>query len=159
MTEGVRVEYPVEVVWEGGMVFRGGRPGGPELRMDGNGRDAPSPVDALVVAIGSCAAIDVVEYLEKRRTPATSLSVRVRFSRAPTPPRRLTEARLEFTVATDSAREHVERAIQLSFDKYCSVANSLDPDLPLGWEVTLMPAAKDVAAEGRANGPATNPGA
>jgi len=140
MLQGVRVEYPVDVVWEGAMRFRGGRPGGPEMMVDGDSEAAASPVDALVVAMASCTAIDVVDYLEKRRTPASSLAVRVRFSRAPTPPRRLTEARLEFSVASDSSREHVERAIQLSFEKYCSVANSLDPNVPLSWELTLTPA-------------------
>ncbi|HEX8903427.1 MAG TPA: hypothetical protein VF771_01155, partial [Longimicrobiaceae bacterium] len=65
----------------------------------------------------------------------------VRFSRAPTPPRRLTDAHLTFRVATDSPREHVDRAVQLSFDKYCSVATSLAPDTRLGFSVELEPAA------------------
>ena len=139
MPEGVPVEYPIEVVWEGGMRYRGGPAGGPTLVVDGNREAAPSPVDTLVVAIASCSAIDVVDYLEKRRTPAASLSVSVRFSRAPTPPRRITDAHLTFRVATDSPRDHVERAVQLSFDKYCSVSNSLAPDTRLDWSVELEP--------------------
>jgi len=139
MPEGVPVEYPIEVVWEGGSRYRGGPAGGPTLMVDGKREAAPSPVDALVVAVASCSAIDVVDYLEKRRTPATSLSVSVRFSRAPTPPRRVTDAHLTFRVATDSPREHVERAVQLSFDKYCSVSNSLAPDTRLDWSVELEP--------------------
>ena len=139
MPEGVTVEYPIEVVWEGGMRYRGGPAGGPTLVVDGARQAAPSPVDTLVVAIASCSAIDVVDYLEKRRTPAASLSVSVRFSRAPTPPRRITDAHLTFRVATDSPRDHVERAVQLSFDKYCSVSNSLAPDTRLEWSVELDP--------------------
>jgi putative redox protein len=139
MPEGVPVEYPIEVVWEGGMRYRGGPAGGPTLVVDGNRQAAPSPVDTLVVAIASCSAIDVVDYLEKRRTPAASLSVSVRFSRAPQPPRRITDAHLTFRVATDSPRDHVERAVQLSFDKYCSVSNSLAPDTRLEWSVELEP--------------------
>lgn len=139
MPEGVPVEYPIEVVWEGGMRYRGGPAGGPTLVVDGNRETAPSPVDTLVVAIASCSAIDVVDYLEKRRTPAASLSVSVRFSRAPQPPRRITDAHLTFRVATDSPRDHVERAVQLSFDKYCSVSNSLAPDTRLDWSVELEP--------------------
>jgi putative redox protein len=141
MPEGVPVEYPIQVVWEGGMRYRGGPAGGPTLVVDGEKGVSPSPVDALVVAIASCSAIDVVDYLEKRRTPPSSLSVSVRFSRAPVPPRRITEARLVFRVATDSDRQHVERAVQLSFEKYCSVAASLAPDTRLDWEVELEPAA------------------
>jgi len=139
MPEGVPVEYPVEMVWEGGMRFRGGRAGGPQVVLDGDSAAGPTPPDALVASLAACSAIDVVEYLEKRRTPAASLSVSVRFSRAPKPPRRVTEAHLTFRVATDSPREHVERAVQLSFDRYCSVAASLAPDTFLGFTVELMP--------------------
>lgn len=141
MPEGVQAEYPIEVVWEGGMRYSGGRPGGATLTVDGDAQAAPSPVDALVIALASCSAIDVVDYLEKRRTPASSLSVSVRFSRAPTPPRRLTDAVLTYRVASDSPREHVERAVQLSFEKYCSVSGSLAPDTRLDYEIELSPAA------------------
>ena len=140
MPEGVPVEYPVEVFWEGGMRYRGGPAGGAALVVDGERQGAPSPVDTLVVAIASCSAIDVVDYLDKRRTPPSACSVSVRFSRAPSPPRRLTELHLVFRVAADSPREHVERAAQLSFDKYCSVASSLAPDTRLSWGVELEPA-------------------
>ena len=141
MPEGVQAEYPIELVWEGGRRYRGGPAGGPTLVVDGNRQASPSPVDTLVVALASCSAIDVVDYLEKRRTPPTSLSVSVRFSRAPGPPRRLTDAHLAFRVATDSSREHVDRAVQLSFDRYCSVAASLAPDTRLSFSVQLEPAA------------------
>src|SRR4051812_47844086 len=141
MPEGVPVEYPVEVVWEGGMRYRGGRAGGPQVVLDGHSEAGPTPPDVLVTALATCSAIDVVDYLEKRRTPATSLSVSVRFSRAPKPPRRITQAELTFSVATDSPREHVERAVQLSFDRYCSVAASLAPDTELTFVVDLAPAA------------------
>ncbi|HEU0053777.1 MAG TPA: OsmC family protein [Longimicrobium sp.] len=137
MPEGVPVEYPIEVTWEGGMRYRGGPAGGPTLVVDGEKQAAPSPVDALVIAVASCSAVDVVEYLEKRRTPARSLNVSVRFSRAPSYPRRVTELHLAFRVATDAPREQVERAIQLSFEKYCSVANSLNPDIVSDWSLEI----------------------
>ncbi|HEX9939462.1 MAG TPA: OsmC family protein [Longimicrobium sp.] len=146
MPEGVPVEYPIEVVWEGDRRYRGGPGGGPTLVVDGNREVAPSPVDTLIIAMASCSAIDVVDYLEKRRTPASSLSVSVRFSRAPSPPRRVTDAHLTFRVATDSPRDHVERAVQLSFEKYCSVSNSLAADTRLEWSVEMEPAAAQAAA-------------
>ena len=146
MPEGVPVEYPIEVVWEGGMRYRGGPAGGPTLIMDGKREAAPSPVDSLVIAIASCSAIDVVDYLEKRRTPASSLRVSARFSRAPNPPRRITDLNLVFHVATESDRDHVERAVQLSFDKYCSVASSIAPDTRLEWTVELEPSSAAATA-------------
>ena len=139
MPEGIPSEYPIEVVWEGGRRYSGGLPGGPTLLVDGDKDVAPSPVDTLLVCLGSCSAIDVVEILEKRRTPASSLRVHLSFSRAAEPPRRLTEVRAVFTVATASDRTHVERAVALSFEKYCSVASSLAPDTRLTWEVAVLP--------------------
>jgi putative redox protein len=129
-----------EVVWEGGARFRGGRPGGPTLRVDGDREVAPSPVEALIVALASCAAIDVVEILAKRRTAPSGLRVEVEYTRASSPPRRLLEAKLRFLVATASERHHVERAVALSFEKYCSVTHSLDPGIVITREVELLPA-------------------
>lgn len=146
MPDGVFSEYPIEVVWEGGMRYRGGRPEGPTLVVDGERQVAPSPVEALLVALASCSAIDVVDILGKRRTPPTSLSVRAEFARAPEPPRRLTDVRLHFTVATASELPHVERAVQLSFEKYCSVATSLAPDTRLSWTVEVQSAATEPAS-------------
>jgi putative redox protein len=139
MLEGTRSPHPIEIVWEGGKRYRGGLPNGPTLVLDGDRQAAPSPVDSLLVALGTCSAIDVVEVLGKRRTPASSLTVHVDFSRAVGPPRRLTEAHLRFRVATDSDPHHVERAIQLSFGKYCSVAATFAPDTRFTWSVEVIP--------------------
>jgi putative redox protein len=137
MPEGVEVEYPIEVAWEGGMRWRGGPADGPSLQLDGKRGEAPSPVDALLVSLAACSGIDVVDYLEKRRTPPRSARVSVRFSRAAEPPRRVTAAHLAFHVDADSPRDHVERAVQLSFEKYCSVASTFAPDTELTWSVDL----------------------
>lgn len=139
MPEGVASSYAVEVFWEGERRYRGGPEGGPTMVLDGDRQVAPSPVDSLLVAVAACSAIDVVDILEKRRTPAASLRVRAEFSRAPEPPRRLTEVKLRFHVATTSELHHVERAVALSFEKYCSVASSLAPDTALSWEVEMEP--------------------
>ena len=137
MLAGIRSPYPIVVEWEGEKRFRGGVPDGPTLVMDGDRKVGPSPVDSVLVSLGSCSGIDVVEFLQKRRTPASSLSVRLEFSRAATPPRRLTEVRTHFSVTTAADRHHVERAVQLAFDKYCSVATSLAPDIELSWTLEV----------------------
>lgn len=146
MLEGVKSEFPIEVVWEGGRRYRGGPAGGPSLMLDGDRKESGSPVDSILVALGACSAIDVVDILEKRRTPVTSLRVAIEFSRAPEPPRRVTQADLRFIVATTSEAHHVERAVELSFEKYCSVSASLAPDIDLTWSVELgSPGAEAVA--------------
>lgn len=139
MLEGVRSAHAIEVVWEGGRKYRGGVPDGPSLVVDGDRTVAPSPVDTLLVSLGACSAIDVVDILEKRRTPVEALTVLMHFSRAPTPPRRLTEVEVRYTVATASEALHVERAVELSFEKYCSVSASLAPDIDFRWSVEVVP--------------------
>lgn len=136
--EGVPAEYTVEVEWEGGMRYRGGPAGGATLLLDGERQAAPSPVDSLLVALAACSAIDVVEILGKRRTPPADVRVSVEFSRAAVPPRRLTRVVLHFRVTVAGDREHVERAIALSFEKYCSVASSLAADTELAWDLELL---------------------
>ncbi|MBW3628455.1 MAG: OsmC family protein [Gemmatimonadetes bacterium] len=146
--EGVWSEYPMEVVWEGGKRFRAGQPGGPTLVVDGERQAGPSPVEALVIALGSCSAIDIVDILEKRRTPVERLEVRVEFARAASPPRRITAARVHFRVTTASELSHVQRAADLSFEKYCSVSTSLAPDTELTWEVEVEPSGVGVETSG-----------
>jgi len=137
MVEGIASEYTIEVAWEGGMRYQGGTSGGTTMLLDGERKVAPSPVDAILVALASCSAIDVVEILNKRRTPPESVRVAVEFSRAAEPPRRITRVHLHFHVTAASERVHVERAIALSFEKYCSVSASLAPDTEISWDLDL----------------------
>src|SRR5690606_11362171 len=137
MSEGVWVDYPMEVVWEGGQRFRGGRPDGPTLLVDGDREDAQEPVDSILIALADCSGIDVVEILSTRRTPPSRFEVRVNFSRAAEASRRLTAVQLLFRVTTDSPSHHVARAVQLSVQKYCSVVASLKEDIDLSWEVEV----------------------
>src|SRR5262245_60338743 len=63
----------INVSWARSMEFDGGRPGEPQVHIDGDAKSAPSPVDLLLVALASCAATDVVTILQKQRTPARTL--------------------------------------------------------------------------------------
>jgi putative redox protein len=118
--------------------FDAGRPHGPTITMDGNAQVGPSPFDTLLCALGSCAAVDVVEILAKRRTPVQSLRVEVVAKRVDGVPRRLEHAVLHFDIVGDGIeRVHAERAVELSVSKYCSVRDSLRPDAPVTWRVTV----------------------
>jgi len=128
----------VKVTWAGGQRFDTGRPGGPTARIDGTGETGQGPVDTLISALASCAAIDVVEILDKRRTPVKSLTVDVLGERVDGIPRRLRHATLDFHITGDGIeREHAERAIDLAINKYCSVKDSLSKDIPVDWSLKL----------------------
>jgi putative redox protein len=128
----------VHVSWAGGKRFDAGRPGGPTARIDGSAETGQSPVDTLVSALAACTMVDVVEILEKRRTPPSAFTVEAVAQRADTIPRRLTHVDLEYRVdGTGIDRGNAERAIALALTRYCSVRDSLDPALPIEASLTL----------------------
>lgn len=128
----------VRATWAGAHLFDTGRIGGPTARFDGASKTAQNPVDALVSSLSTCVAIDVVDILEKRRTPAASLVVDAHAERRATHPRRLERVTLTFRVegvGIDLA--HTERAVALALAKYCSVAASLAPDIVVQTQVVI----------------------
>jgi putative redox protein len=97
-------------------------------------------VDGLLASLAACSGIDVAEILAKRRTPATSLRVEVVGERVTTTPKRLKHVTLNFHIAGDGIdRANAERAIDLAVNKYCSVRDSLRPDVPVEWTLELEP--------------------
>jgi putative redox protein len=128
----------VHMEWVGEHRFDVGRPGGATVRVDASARTGPSPVDLLVGALASCVSVDVVDILAKRRTPVESLTVDAVAERANAVPARVVS--VELTVRITGAgieRVHAERAIELAVTKYCSVRDSLDPELPVSWTLEL----------------------
>ena len=128
----------VQVAWAGEHRFDAGRPGGPTVRIDASGKEGPSPVDALLLALGSCTAVDVVDILAKRRTPVERLTIDVTGERADGIPRRVTHVLLAYEVdGAGIERVHAERAIELAITKYCSVRDSLARDIVIEWSLAL----------------------
>ena len=129
----------VNITWGGERRFEAGTSvGGPTIHIDGNRKTGPSPVDVLLCALGTCTSIDVIDILTKRRTPVDSLSVQVIGERAAAVPSRVSKCTIAFTMkGAGIEREQAERAIDLSISKYCSVRDSLDPNIPVVWTLEL----------------------
>jgi putative redox protein len=102
-----------------------------EVSLDGSADAAPTPVHLLALSLAGCMAIDLVHILTRGRHQVTSLETTFTGRRADDEPRRFTHIRLDFVLKGQMQPEHVERAIQLSRDKYCSVWNSLRQDIEL----------------------------
>lgn len=82
--------------------------------------------------------MDVIDFLEKRRTPAHALEVVVEAERCATAPRRVLTATLEYRLSGSAIEPvHAERAITLAIKNYCSVASSLAPDIVLHTRLVL----------------------
>jgi putative redox protein len=130
--------YSLDVKWVGEHKFDAGRPGKPTMRIDGDGRTAPSSVDALIASLATCSAYDVIDILAKRRTPVESLEIEVVTERVDTIPRHLKHVTLKYRISgAGIEREQADRAIELAVTKYCSVGSSLRPDVPVEWTVEI----------------------
>jgi len=131
----------VVVQWkgEGTMAFEGRKAkGGPTITVDNTGKAEPGPVDTLLIALAACTSEDVITILEKRRTPARRLAIEVEGKRANATPARLTDVHLRYIVDGDGIdRANTLRAIELAVTKYCSVRDSLDKSIQIGWSLVL----------------------
>jgi putative redox protein len=131
----------VHVQWTGPgtMAFDGRKAaGGPTIRVDNTGKAEPGPVDTLLIALAACTTEDVITILEKRRTPASALRIEVTGTRRAGTPARLTHVLLHYVIDGEGIdRANTLRAIELAVTKYCSVRDSLDPNLPIDWTLTL----------------------
>ena len=123
----------VDVRWTEGQRFEGSTGSGVELELDGTGSAGASPMEALLISLASCMGIDVVDILGKMRVPLEGLAVSAEADRRSDSPRRFTAVRLTYRAEglPESAREKLQRAVDLSRDTYCSVLHTLNPDLDL----------------------------
>jgi putative redox protein len=88
---------------------------------------APSPMEMVLMSVGGCSSVDVVSILKKTKQEFSSVDVQLTAERAETAPRVFTKINLHFVVTGKNVSEkHLERAVSLSAEKYCSVALMLD---------------------------------
>lgn len=138
MTSPTKPVNKIRAVWQGDHRFDSGRVGGPAARIDSDAATGQGPMDALLSALATCAAVDVIDIMEKRRTPMTSLEIEVVGERRATAPRRYLTIDLTFhIVGPEVERTHAERAVALSLGRYCSVASSLAPDIVVQTVIVL----------------------
>lgn len=117
----------IDLTWTGELAFAV-TAGTSSYALDSAGQLGPSPVQALASAIAGCMGIDLVHILTKGRHDLTGLTAHLVAHRADTEPRRLVKVELHYRVQGDVPDTAIERAIELSRDKYCSVWQSIRQD-------------------------------
>lgn len=84
------------------------------------------PSELLLVALASCTAVDVVEILSKKRTPLSSLEIATSAEQDADPPWTFRKIHLHYRLRGSGLTEKAAaQAIELSEEKYCSVASTL----------------------------------
>lgn len=114
--------------WTRNMQFVGRTEDGPAVVMDNpEGGSGASPMELVLMGTAGCTAMDVISILKKKRMAVSGFTVNVSGSRADDHPRRYTDIHIEFVVrGTDIKPEGVQRAIDLSANKYCGAIASLN---------------------------------
>ena len=129
---------PASLVWEGGLRFRAAS-GTAEMVLDGDSAAGPSPVQALAFSLAGCMAMDVASIVTKGRHPMATFDVKFVGVRAEDHPRRFLKIELHFTVRGHVPAAAVERAIDLSREKYCSVWHSMRQDIEFTTTFEVVP--------------------
>jgi len=87
---------------------------------------APSPMETVLACLAACTGYDVVSILKKKRQNITGFSVETEAERNDEPPKVFSKIHINYTVkGINVNKQAVERAIQLSNEKYCSVGAML----------------------------------
>ncbi len=132
------------VTWVEDRMFVGVSGSGHSVVMDGapehGGKDqGVRPMEMLLLGLGGCTAFDVVHILERGRHPVEDCTVAIEAERAPEDPKVFTRIRLKFRVSGRGlAPAAVDRAVQLSAEKYCSASIMLGKTAAITHEVEVV---------------------
>ena len=126
------------LAWKRDLVFTGATPQGYEIEFDAQAQWGCKPTEALLLSLAGCMGIDVVSILAKMRIALVSFRMEIEGQRNPIPPQYYKAIEIVLYIAGKNLDSNkVERAIALSREKYCSVYNSLRPDLALSVRYVL----------------------
>ena len=106
--------------------------------LDPEEKNSQSPMQLVLSAVASCAAVDIVSMIKKRRKTFMDLSAETTANRAENHPRKFTDIHVQYKITSpDLTEKEAERIVGLAVSSYCSVASSLDPAIKLthGFEI------------------------
>src|SRR3989449_11032867 len=128
------------VKWIGAQKFTATSPSGHSITVDSDreSNKAPGPMELVLMALGACTATDIVIILEKKRQKLASLEVFCSGERAAEPPAVWTKLEIVYLLRGQLDDKAVKHAIQLSEDKYCSVAAMLKKTAAVSWRYEIQ---------------------
>lgn len=129
-----------QVKWLGEELFLGTSESGHTLVLDANsGKLAPSPMEGVLISLGGCSSVDVVSILKKARQNIQGCIVELSGNRVDSTPKLFNKIHLHFVIrGNDINPKHVERAVNLSADKYCSVALMLNAKVTITHDFEII---------------------
>ena len=131
------------VQWVEDMTYVAEAGSGHALVVDGppdlGGRNlGPRPMELLLMGLGACSAVDVVHILKKARQPVTDCEVELDAERSASAPKVFTAITMHFIVSGQGLNpKQVERAVQLSAEKYCSASLMLKASVAISHSIEI----------------------
>jgi putative redox protein len=127
---GDPVPPTMTATWAGGLRFVHRSASGHGLVTDAPGADqvdviAPTPMELVLLGLIGCTGVDVASILQRMREPLEGLEVTATYERAETHPKVYTKIHLTYSLRGGLDEKKVQRAIELSETKYCSVSAML----------------------------------
>jgi putative redox protein len=131
--------FDIKTVWKEGMVFENHirdhvvlSDALPELGQD----SAPGPKELVLSGLASCTGMDVVSLLCKMRVDFTGLEIRIETQLTEEYPRVFDDIKMKYIISgKDLDKAKVEKAITLSYDKYCGVSAMLKKNGPITYSI------------------------
>lgn len=132
----------VEIVWTQKLQFVGTDSTRHAIVMsaaDEENRTGVKPSDLLLLALGGCTAVDVVEILRKKRQALSGLTVQIHGEQDPAPPWAFRRIHLVYQVrGRGLSPRAVEQAVALSEEKYCSVRATLAGSVEISRDIRIV---------------------
>ena len=137
------VKGTVNIKWTGARLMLGVDSRGSTIPIGFNREAEPpwsgvKPSDLLLLAAASCSAYDVVEILQKQREPLEALDIQCTGEQNADQPYNFVSVHLKYQIRGEVNPNKVERAIQLSEDKYCSVLATLRASVQISSEYEIV---------------------
>ena len=129
------------VKWIGEQKFAATSPSGHSIIVDSDRESNQSlgPMELVLLALGTCTATDVVNILEKKRQKLEALEIICSGERAKEPPTVWVKLEILYRLRGKVDEGAVKHAIELSEEKYCSVAAMLRKTADISWRFELLP--------------------
>ncbi len=135
-----------QVHWHQRLAFTGKAGSGFEVPLDstpdvGGDDSGFRPTELVLIGLAGCTAMDVISILQKKRQEVTDFDVKTYADRSTEHPKVFTHITIEYTVTgrnIDPAA--VERAVQLSSERYCTVSAMLAKAAPIEHKIVIKEA-------------------
>ncbi|MDR1743192.1 MAG: OsmC family protein [Dysgonamonadaceae bacterium] len=137
--------HSIKTVWREGSVFDTDVDGHIitlDLAQESGGEDAgPRPKKLLLVAAAGCSGFDVVSILRKMQVDFKHFDIRIEAPVSDENPKQYTSMKVIYEFGgANLPTEKIEKAVKLSFDKYCGVLAMYKKAIPITFEIRIFPA-------------------